>query len=227
MKKYKKLLIGGVFLLLSILVIGCKKDDPEPTPPVKEPELVLKQADGKVLASGATLNLVVGQTETLTVEGVPNLQVTTQGNAVSVVQSQDKKALIVTPKEEGTATVTIAYGNNKKLTFTVTIAKKAQENPTGLFKNGNLIVPFGYVARKSHQLWGTDQTTNLQQKYIKVVSQTGPIQSLPIGAKVKVSSTGFSNGIAFNEIEFTLVKGKDNFLTFESSDRSYKIVVLN
>ena len=219
--------MGGVFLLLSILVIGCKKDDPEPTPPVKEPELVLKQADGKVLASGATLNLVVGQTETLTVEGVPNLQVTTQGNAVSVVQSHDKKALIVTPKEEGIATVTIAYGNNKKLTFTVTIAKKAQENPTGLFKNGNLMVPFGYVARKSHQLWATDQTTNLQQKYIKVVSQTGPIQSLPIGAKVKVSSTGFSNGIAFNEIEFTLVKGKDNFLTFESSDRSYKIVVLN
>ena len=42
MKKYKKLLMGGVFLLLSILVIGCKKDDPEPTPPVKEPELVLK-----------------------------------------------------------------------------------------------------------------------------------------------------------------------------------------
>ena len=55
MKKYKKLLMGGVFLLLSILVIGCKKDDPEPTPPVKEPELVLKQVDGKVLASGATL----------------------------------------------------------------------------------------------------------------------------------------------------------------------------
>ena len=107
MKKYKKLLMGGVFLLLSILVIGCKKDDPEPTPPVKEPELVLKQVDGKVLASGATLNLVVGQTETLTVEGVPNLQVTTQGNAVSVVQSQDKKTLIVTPKEEGTATVTM------------------------------------------------------------------------------------------------------------------------
>lgn len=226
MKKYKKLLMGGVFLLFSILVIGCKKDDPEPTPPVKEPELVLKQADGKVLASGATLNLVVGQTETLTVEGVPNLQVTTQGNAVSVVQSQDKKALIVTPKEEGTATVTITYGNNK-LTFTVKIAKKTQENPTGLFKNGNLIVPFGYVARKSHQLWATDQATNLQQKYIKVVSQTGPIQSLPIGAKVKVSSTGFSNGIAFNETEFTLVNGKDNFVTFESSDHSYKIVVLN
>ena len=218
--------MGGVFLLFSILVIGCKKDDPEPTPPVKEPELVLKQADGKVLASGATLNLVVGQTETLTVEGVPNLQVTTQGNAVSVVQSQDKKALIVTPKEEGTATVTITYGNNK-LTFTVKIAKKTQENPTGLFKNGNLIVPFGYVARKSHQLWATDQATNLQQKYIKVVSQTGPIQSLPIGAKVKVSSTGFSNGIAFNETEFTLVNGKDNFVTFESSDHSYKIVVLN
>lgn len=226
MKKYKKLLMGGVFLLLSILVIGCKKDDPEPTPPVKEPELVLKQADGKVLASGATLNLVVGQTETLTVEGVPNLQVTTQGNAVSVVQSQDKKALIVTPKEEGTATVTITYGNNK-LTFTVKIAKKTQENPTGLFKNGNLIVPFGYVARKSHQLWATDQAANLQQKYIKVVSQTGPIQSLPIGAKVKVSSTGFSNGVAFSETEFTLVKGKDNFVTFESSDHSYKIVVLN
>lgn len=226
MKKYKKLLMGGVFLLLSILVIGCKKDDPEPTPPVKEPELVLKQVDGKVLASGATLNLVVGQTETLTVEGVPNLQVTTQGNAVSVLQSQDKKALIVIPKEEGTATVTIAYGNNK-LSFTVKIAKKTQENPTGLFKNGNLMVPFGYVARKSHQLWGTDQTTNLQQKYIKVVSQTGPIQSLPIGAKVKVSSTGLSNGLTFNETEFTLVKGKDNFLTFESSDRSYKIVVLN
>ena len=218
--------MGGVFLLLSILVIGCKKDDPEPTPPVKEPELVLKQADGKVLASGATLNLVVGQTETLTVEGVPNLQVTTQGNAVSVVQSQDKKALIVTPKEEGTATVTITYGNNK-LTFTVKIAKKTQENPTGLFKNGNLIVPFGYVARKSHQLWATDQAANLQQKYIKVVSQTGPIQSLPIGAKVKVSSTGFSNGVAFSETEFTLVKGKDNFVTFESSDHSYKIVVLN
>ena len=226
MKKYKKLLMGGVFLLLSILVIGCKKDDPEPTPPVKEPELVLKQADGKVLASGATLNLVVGQTETLTVEGVPNLQVTTQGNAVSVVQSQDKKTLIVTPKEEGTATVTITYGNNK-LTFTVKIAKKTQENPTGLFKNGNLIVPFGYVARKSHQLWATDQATNLQQKYIKVVSQTGPIQSLPIGAKVKVSSTGLSNGVAFSETEFTLVKGKDNFVTFESSDRNYKIVVLN
>ena len=227
MKKYKKLLMGGVFLLLSILVIGCKKDDPEPTPPVKEPKLVLKQADGKVLASGATLNLVVGQTETLTVEGVPNLQVTTQGNAVSVVQSQDKKALIVTPKEEGTATVTIAYGNNEKLTFTVKIAKKTQENPTGLFKNGNLIVPFGYVARKSHQLWATDQVGNLPQQHIKVVSQTGPIQSLPIGAKVKVSSTGLSNGLAFNETEFTLVKGKDNFLTFESSDRSYKIVVLN
>ena len=218
--------MGGVFLLLSILVIGCKKDDPEPTPPVKEPELVLKQADGKVLASGATLNLVVGQTETLTVEGVPNLQVTTQGNAVSVVQSQDKKALIVTPKEEGTATVTITYGNNK-LSFTVKIAKKTQENPTGLFKNGNLMVSFGYVARKSHQLWATDQATNLQQKYIKIVSQTGPIQSLPIGAKVKVSSTGLSNGLAFNETEFTLIKGKDNFLTFESSDHSYKIVVLN
>ena len=226
MKKYKQLLMGGVFLLLSILVIGCKKDDPEPTPPVKEPELVLKQADGKVLASGATLNLVVGQTETLTVEGVPNLQVTTQGNAVSVVQSQDKKALIVTPKEEGTATVTITYGNNK-LSFTVKIAKKTQENPTGLFKNGNLMVSFGYVARKSHQLWATDQATNLQQKYIKIVSQTGPIQSLPIGAKVKVSSTGLSNGLAFNETEFTLIKGKDNFLTFESSDHSYKIVVLN
>ena len=188
---------------------------------------MLKQADGKVLASGATLNLVVGQTETLTVEGVPNLQVTTQGNAVSVVQSQDKKTLIVTPKEEGTATVTITYGNNKKLSFTVKIAKKTQENPTGLFKNGNLMIPFGYVARKSHQLWATDQTTNLQQKYIKVVSQTGSIQSLPIGAKVKVSSTGLSNGLAFNETEFTLVKGKDNFLTFKSSDRSYKIVVLN
>ena len=227
MKKYKQLLMGGVFLLLSILVIGCKKDDPEPTPPVKEPELVLKQANGKVLASGATLNLVVGQTETLTVEGVPNLQVTTQGNAVSVVQSQDKKALIVTPKEEGTATVTITYGNNEKLTFTVKIAKKTQENPTGLFKNGNLIVSFGYVARKSHQLWATDQVGNLPQQHIKVVSQTGPIQSLPIGAKVKVSSTGFSNGIAFSETEFTLVKGKDNFVTFESSDRSYKIVVLN
>ena len=224
MKKYKKLLMGGVFLLLSILVIGCKKDDPEPTP-VKEPELVLKQTDGKVLASGATLNLVVGQTETLTVEGVPNLQVTTQGNAVSVVQSQDKKSLIVTPKEEGTATVTITYGNNKKLSFTVKIAKKTQENPTGLFKNGNLMVPFGYVARKSHQLWATDQATNLQQKYIKVV--TGPIQSLPIGAKVKVSSTGLSNGLTFSETEFTLVKGKDNFVTFESSDHSYKIVVLN
>lgn len=227
MKKYKKLLMGGVFLLLSILVIGCKKDDPEPTPPVKEPELVLKQVDGKVMASGAILNLVVGQTETLTVEGVPNLQVTTQGNAVSVVQSQDKKTLIVTPKEEGTATVTITYGNNKKLSFTVKIAKKTQENPTGLFKNGNLMVPFGYVARKSHQLWATDQATNLQQKYIKVVSQTGPIQSLPIGAKVKVSSTGLSNGVAFSETEFTLVKGKDNFVTFESSDHSYKIVVLN
>ena len=226
MKKYKQLLMGGVFLLLSILVIGCKKDDPEPTPPVKEPELVLKQADGKVMASGAMLNLVVGQTETLTVEGVPNLQVTTQGNAVSVVQSQDKKALIVTPKEEGTATVTITYGNNK-LSFTVKIAKKTQENPTGLFKNGNLMVSFGYVARKSHQLWATDQATNLQQKYIKIVSQTGPIQSLPIGAKVKVSSTGLSNGLAFNETEFTLIKGKDNFLTFESSDHSYKIVVLN
>ena len=227
MKKYKQLLMGGVFLLLSILVIGCKKDDPEPTPPVKEPELVLKQADGKVLASGATLNLVVGQTETLTVEGVPNLQVTTQGNAVSVVQSQDKKALIVTPKEEGTATVTIAYGNNKKLSFTVTIAKKAQENPTGLFKNERPVVSFGYIARKSNQLWATDQAGNLPQKHIKVVSENGPIQSLLIGAKVKVSSTGLSNGLAFNETEFTLVKGKDNFLTFESSDRSYKIVVLN
>ena len=225
MKKYKKLLIGGVFLLLSILVIGCKKDEDEPLKPLN---LSILQ-DGKPLDPKQGITFAQGSTVTLTMTGIEGYEVTTSNKEVVRLKvDRTQHSLGLTALKSGIANLKIVYhgyGQTKEVSIAIQVVE--MKNPTGLFKNEKPIVSFGYIARKSNQLWATDQVGNLPQKHIKVVSENGPIQSLPIGAKVKVSSTGFSNGIAFSETEFTLVKGKDNFVTFESSDRSYKIVVLN
>ena len=206
MNTIKKLLTGGVFLLLSILVIGCKKDEDDQIKPLT---LSIIQQDGKALDQQKGITFTQGSTLTFTLAGIESYEV--------VASDKEVVAVTITGIKAGNAVLRILYrGNNQEKTVSINVAVTPKlpavvENPTGLFKDGNLIMPFGYVARKPNTLFLSERGGST--KYIKLVLQ---------GDKAQVTSSGFTENAPSGE--FLKSDFGDKFYKF--SNDQFTIVIL-
>ena len=215
MDTIKKLLTGGVFLLLSILVIGCKKDEDDQIKPLT---LSIIQQDGKALDQQKGITFTQGSTLTFTLAGIESYEVVASDKeVVAVVVNHAEKTVTITGIKAGNAVLRILYrGNNQEKTVAINVAVTPKlpavvENPTGLFKDGNLIMPFGYVARKPNTLFLSEKGGST--KYIKLVLQ---------GDKAQVTSNGFTENAPSGE--FLKSDFGDKFYKF--SNDQFTIVIL-
>ena len=121
MDTIKKLLTGGVFLLLSILVIGCKKDEDDQIKPLT---LSIIQQDGKALDQQKGITFTQGSTLTFTLAGIESYEVVTSDKeVVAVVANHAEKTVTITGIKAGNAVLRILYrGNNQEKTVSINVA---------------------------------------------------------------------------------------------------------
>lgn len=149
---------------------GARPTETEPptttTPPATEPAPPTEPVEVKLSVTPSTLNLVVGNTSTLTASynGTGTLSWSTNNASVATVSNGK-----VTAKAAGTAKITVTDGS-KSATCTVTVTAPAPtektlkintKNKSTVFTGETLQIDYTYSGDKSELTWSSNNTSKL------------------------------------------------------------------